>query len=120
MKRILAMAAALGLMSGLAAAQTQDPAARHDPQEAAKTGDAKPGPSVDVTGAIPGPATQVQPADPEEAAERRATINKPTGQGAMGGVGERAPAIQPADPEEAAKRGATINQPSGAGGTAVR
>lgn|SRR5262245_35294766 len=120
MKRILATAAALGLMSGLAVAQTRGEADRHDPQEAAKQGNVKPGPSVEVTGAIPGPATQSQPADPEEAAKRRATINQPTGQGAMGGAGERAPAIQPADPEEAAKRRATINQPSGAGGTAVR
>lgn len=120
MKRILATAAAVALMSGLAVAQTRDSADRHDPQEAAKEGNVHPSPSVDVTGAIPGPATQAQPADPQEAAERRATVNQPTGQGAMGGAGARAPDVQPADPEEAAKRRATINQPSGAGGTSVR
>lgn len=120
MKRILATAAAVALMSGLAVAQTRDSADRHDPQEAAKEGIVKTGPSVETTGAIPGPNTQVQPADPQEAAERRATVNQPTGQGAMGGVGETAPDVQLADPQEAAERGATINQPSGAGGTSVR
>jgi hypothetical protein len=117
MKRILFATAAFALMSGVAAAQAQDPAQRHDPQEAAKQGAVKAGPSVETTGAIPGPNAEVQPADPEQAAKRRATVNQPTGQGASGG---RAPGVQPADPEEAAKRGATINQPSGAGGTSVR
>jgi hypothetical protein len=117
MKRILAAASAVALMSGLAVAQTQDSAQRHDPQEAAKQGAVKAGPSVETTGAVPGPNTDVQPADPEQAAKRRATVNQPTGQGASGG---QAPDVQPADPEEAAKRRATVNQPTGAGGTAPR
>jgi hypothetical protein len=56
-----------------------------------------------------------QPADPEQA-QRKATINQPTGAGSNASENPVGTTTQPSDPEEAARKGG-INQP---GGTVTR
>jgi hypothetical protein len=110
MKRILTATAVLALMSGAAMAQVQQ-----SPEDAQRKGQ-----TVTPGGqATPGAGAQgnMQPADPEQA-QRKGTINQPTGAGSNAGSGANT-TTQPADPEQAQRKG-TINQPAGAGGTAVR
>jgi hypothetical protein len=50
-----------------------------------------------------------QPADPEQA-QRKGTVNQPSGAGSNAAGNPVGTTTQPADPEEAARKG-TINQP---------
>lgn len=63
-----------------------------------------------MAGAVVAQSTSpAQPADPEQA-QRKGTINQPTGAGSNATGNPVGTTTQPADPEEAARKG-TVNQP---------
>ena len=106
MKRIFITAAALGLMSGVAIAQT--PIQPADPEQAQRRGTI-----AQPTGAGSNPNakedTKTQWADPEQA-QRKGAISQPSGAGSKPNASSAGTMTQPSDPEQAQRKG-EISQP---------